>query len=95
MIPLSRRGFIFGAAATLAVIRTPGLIMPVKGFGGGQVALNAIRIGDPVVRGQIYTSSEFAKALWPGIRGWYAVAYADRAPQWQEVFNDQRIAFAT
>lgn len=27
---LSRRGFIFGAGATLAVIRTPGLLMPVK-----------------------------------------------------------------
>ena len=29
MTPLSRRGFLFGAAATLAVIRTPGLIMPI------------------------------------------------------------------
>jgi hypothetical protein len=27
---LSRRGFLFGAGATLAVIRTPGLLMPVK-----------------------------------------------------------------
>lgn len=27
---LSRRGFLFGVAATIAVIRTPGLIMPIK-----------------------------------------------------------------
>lgn len=27
---LSRRGFFFGLGATLAVIRTPGLIMPIK-----------------------------------------------------------------
>lgn len=29
---LSRRGFLFGIGETLAVIRTPGLIMPVKAF---------------------------------------------------------------
>lgn len=29
---ISRRGFLFGIGATLAVIRTPGLIMPVKAF---------------------------------------------------------------
>lgn len=27
---ISRRGFIFGAGATLAVIRTPSLLMPIK-----------------------------------------------------------------
>lgn len=27
---MKRRGFIFGLGATLAVIRTPGLIMPVR-----------------------------------------------------------------
>lgn len=27
---LSRRGFFFGLGATIAVIRTPGLIMPIK-----------------------------------------------------------------
>lgn len=32
MLELSRRKFFFGAAATLAVIRTPGLLMPVKAF---------------------------------------------------------------
>ena len=30
MVELSRRGFIFGAAATIAIIRTPSLIMPIK-----------------------------------------------------------------
>lgn len=29
---LSRRSFFFGIGATLAVIRTPGLIMPIKPF---------------------------------------------------------------
>lgn len=29
---LSRRGFIFTGAATLAVIRTPSLLMPIKPF---------------------------------------------------------------
>lgn len=32
IMTLSRRGFLFGIGATLAVIRTPGLIMPVKAF---------------------------------------------------------------
>ena len=86
---LSRRKLIGGLTvfiAAPAIVRVTSL-MPVKGFDSGQVALNVIRIGDPVVRGQIYNSSEFAKALWPGISGWYAVAYADIVPQWQEVFR--------
>jgi len=35
----------------------------------------------------IMTTASFAKALWPGVRKWYGMAYNEYKPQWPAIFK--------